>query len=483
MFRDHAGIECAGKGCIGPLQVRQDPTQVRGAAVNQATAVNRHIAIHRQEADRRIPAGRIEELARWIHLPRLGCERQHVITRHPASVGQCVPHQHLCLVVVATRERSDAQAELRVGPVRRRNRQVTVLQGLRQLDIGPGHQLAVHPHERSDTDSATAQLHRAVLAEQPLLASTIDTDDGPVRLLAGKPAWIRSTNGLGGNGLDEGVRRCPEGQRLHCDVAQLRRSRAERTHAQPARLRFGQGDGIVAAIAAPDRAQGAPRAAIFGYLDCIVGDRLALLPAQDRATEFAHAAQIVGPCAVEAGERAGQRQAVVDRQFPDCQFIDARTALAATLAGADGQLEAFGRAQGAVGGGAPCKIDLPLLQLGRGPRRGQRQIGLVAPPDVVAAGVGQLEFQVVGRPAAAQLHAELVIRGIADRQGAACDRIAGHAIEVVVQAECLAAGAIHLPQRGNDVVGGRGPPRSDVIEAVEHAEVLGLRDRCQQQQR
>src|SRR3546814_3102278 len=69
-----------------------------------------------------------------------------------------------------------------------RDRQVAVLQRLRNFHVGPAGQLVSMHDERLDPEAAPRYLDRSIFSDQPLVAAGVDADDGPVRLLAAEAA-------------------------------------------------------------------------------------------------------------------------------------------------------------------------------------------------------------------------------------------------------------------------------------------------------
>src|SRR3546814_9108357 len=67
-----------------------------------------------------------------------------------------------------------------------RDRQVAVLQRLRNFHVGPAGQLVSMHDERLDPEAAPRYLDRSIFSDQPLVAAGVDADDGPVRLLAAR---------------------------------------------------------------------------------------------------------------------------------------------------------------------------------------------------------------------------------------------------------------------------------------------------------
>src|SRR5690606_8494072 len=172
-----------------------------------------------------------------------------------------------------------------------------------------------------------------------------------------------------------------------------------------------------------------------------------------------------------------QRRVVGRRERAEGQLVEAHRAAAADAA-VHHQLQVRRAAQDRVRVRSPGPGDVACLVAHRGPARRGFDAGAVDPPHVVAAGVHQLELQVVGRRLAAEQQVEAVVAGQLQRQRAPQPGMAGHALEVVVQAERAAGSALHRPEAGLDLVGGHHGPRARVVEAVEEPrgqDVLRLR--------
>src|SRR3546814_567662 len=148
------------------------------------------------------------------------------------------------------------------------------------------------------------------------------------------------------------------------------------------------------------------------------------------------------------------------------QRVETDRALAADAV-VDRELQLRAVAQHAVGARAPGLDDVPLLVAHRRPLHGELVAGLLHPPHVVAAGIDELHLQVVGWRIPAYFERESVVLRIVDRQVALDADVAGHAVEVVVQAQRLAVRAIRHAKLAADLVGGNDAPRGCVLEAVE----------------
>ena len=405
---------------------------------------------------------------------------------------------------IARRARGEGrggQRELRVRPGHGGNRQVAVLQRLRRLHVRPADPAPIHLHEGLDADAALGDLDGAVFANQTLLASAIEADDGPVRLLAAETAREPALRRIGRHRLDQVVGMRGERQRLHVQAGQGERGARTITHRQAdvTRFGFGQRQVVASAVALHHRAHVAPAQAVIGQLHQIVRRVLARFPVEHQPAELAQPAQVQrqlrigvavqvrGPRGIglavhgqgcctggERGVRAGlasQRRAVIDRQRLERQLVEADRALAAGVV-VDRVLELDAPAQHPVRIRPPGLVDVARLVAHRRPCGRKVVLRPVDPPHVVAAGVDELELQVVARRIAAQLEGELVVRGIFEHEVALDAGMARHAIEVVVQAQALPFDSRDRPQRAADLVGGHHPPRGGIIEPIQHAHRL-----------
>src|SRR5690606_22216261 len=119
----------------------------------------------------------------------------------------------------ATRPTATSQG-LGQGPLHLRQRQAFARQALHRLHVGPAEQPPAVEHERLDTEAATGQFDRAILADQALLVAAIDPDDGPVRLLAAEAPRQPATWQFPGQRLDEVVGMRGEIERLYLGFGQ-----------------------------------------------------------------------------------------------------------------------------------------------------------------------------------------------------------------------------------------------------------------------
>src|SRR5690606_13448805 len=163
---------------------------------------------------------------------------------------------------------------------------------LHRLHVGPAEQPPAVEHERLDTEAATGQFDRAILADQALLVAAIDPDDGPVRLLAAEAPRQPATWQFPGQRLDEVVGMRGEIERLYLGFGQCVAANLQPQRDAPC-LRLRQGEPVPVAASLFDRAQGSPLAIAPFQLDHIALRALAgICPAQDQATELALLAQV-----------------------------------------------------------------------------------------------------------------------------------------------------------------------------------------------
>src|SRR5690606_9567991 len=177
----HAGIEYGGEGGRG---------QLLGEHPGPALDGDRP-AIDGQRTDRTDSAAGIEELAGRVDLERAYRQRQRVVARLPAWVGEPVARDQARTRRFAVRERGDVELQVVARPVHGRDGQVALLQRLPRAHVVPGGQGAIDQHEGFDAETAARDLDRAVLADQSLLAAAIQAEDGPVGLLTAEAARVQ----------------------------------------------------------------------------------------------------------------------------------------------------------------------------------------------------------------------------------------------------------------------------------------------------
>jgi hypothetical protein len=158
------------------------------------------------------------------------------------------------------------------------------------------------------------------------------------------------------------------------------------------------------------------------------------------------------------------------RQLLQRDIADVHGASATTRAGGDGEFDRRRVVQRAVLRRAPREVDLPFFDRDLLPFAREREARPVVPPHVVATFVDQLDLQVVDRCVAAQPERDGVILGQVERQRPPRNRIARGAAEIEVQPQRRALRIAGVGKRRGDAIGCNGLPRSDVVEAIEHAQ-------------
>jgi hypothetical protein len=441
-------------------------------------------------------AGGVEKLARWIDLERLHRQRQCVIANDRSGVAHNVACDQLRTLRRAVGECRDPQLRRVMRPVDAGNRQIAVLQRLRDRRVRPAQQLAIDDHERFDAETALPHFDRAVFADQPLLGAAVDAEDRPVRLLAAETAWKQPTRRLLRDRRHEIVRMRGEGQRLDPHFAQgIARTRTiAQFDREMSRFRFRQRDPVATSIAARDHAQFAPMSAIVGHLHGIIGGLRGFGPVEAQPAEFGVAAQIEGqPLDAFAGMPSGAGIAVdrplrfaarrgcgcahdlgqgaILRQRREGQCIETDFTFAA-CAVVDGELELGAAAQLRIRARPPGLADMPAFVAHRCPLMRIDILRSIHPPDVVATGIDQFELQIVGGRFAAQPEIEAVIVGVLDVEIALDADVTGDAVEVVVEAEPAAFGADAAADLGR----GDDAPGSCVVEGIQkNSGILCLR--------
>src|SRR6185295_9289686 len=131
----------------------------------------------------------------------------------------------------------------------------------------------------------------------------------------------------------------------------------------------------------------------------------------------------------------------------------------------------------AAAGGTPGELDLALLVAHLPPLVRELEILAIDPPDVLAAGIDQFEFQVVHRRLAADAEGDLPVGGQLDGEGLARHGIAGAAVEIEVEAE----GAFVRGEIERDAVRGSGGPAGGGGEVVERAGLGEQRRGCEEE--
>gem|GEM_PF-5075644 len=490
MHRIELAIERGGEACVRGLQ-----------RVDARLAVHPYqLVADVQRFDAAVAAGGVEELGRRVDLPGADRQRQGVFVGDLVRGAQAVAADQLGAIGRALHEAGHRQAGLLMHPVDRGDGQVTVLQRLRGGHAGPVQQLAVQADERFDAEAALGRLQRAILTDEGLLLAAIETEQGPVRLLADVGTRQRTARQVGGDRGQEGIGRGCERQRLQRDIADAVAPVRSvfQVEAHVTRIGIGQRQPVTTATATGDLAHGAPVTAVLGGAHDVTGRLQVGQPVDDRAADLAALVQVqadgllldpaadperialaVDHAVLQRGGRIGdhrrhQRRVVLRRQALQGQLVEAHRAAATDLA-VDGELDRGAARHLLFGRRAPGLVDLPAAVFHRRPGLVEAVAGAVDPPDVVAAGIDQLELQVVARGITAQLEPEPVIGRVLDVQRTADAHIAGDFVEVVIQAQrAAAAGAADRPQRTADLVGQHQLPRADVVEVIQH---LGRRQR------
>src|SRR5690606_35089020 len=108
------------------------------------------------------------------------------------------------------------------------------------------------------------------------------------------------------------------------------------------------------------------------------------------------------------GRDQGRWRRRLRRQWLPRQAAEAHAAAPAGVV-VDGEFELRAAAQDAIQVRPPGLVDMARAVTHRGPLARELVARPVHPPDIVAAGVDQLELQVVGRRVAAQLEGEAVV--------------------------------------------------------------------------
>ncbi len=187
-------------------------------------------------------------------------------------------------------------------------------------------------------------------------------------------------------------------------------------------------------------------------------------PAQRNAVEFAHLA-VVDIQALSAGlqPRFGPGLGI-GRAFGKCHAGHAQRLLASVASGRDHELDELRLAQAAVNRRTPGELDMAAADRQVAEPWRQHMVRPVHPPDVVAAGIDQLELEVVGGAGSLDARDEIEALGPGHRQRTTHHRVAGDAGKVRVQAQAaVAVGA----QARTHLVGRGGRPGRHVAEIVE----------------
>ena len=109
----------------------------------------------------------VQKLGRRIHLKRPHSQFEFCVAAHAIAqlqhrrAADCRGHRHRCALRL---------------PCHRRNREITVLERLRDFDIGPRQQLAADDQKRLDRIAALERLDVAVFADERFVLGTIGAD-------------------------------------------------------------------------------------------------------------------------------------------------------------------------------------------------------------------------------------------------------------------------------------------------------------------
>ena len=125
--------------------------------------------------------------------------------------------------------------------------------------------------------------------------------------------------------------------------------------------------------------------------------------------------------------------------------------------------------QGAVLGRSPREVDVALLDPDLFPFTRKLEVGSAEPPDVLTAGVDELDLKVIGRRVAPDGEDDLVVGRQVQRQGPSGQRVARSAGEVEVQTQGPADHSFSRMDRGAHAVRRSRGPRPDVLELVQDA--------------
>ena len=251
------------------------------------------------------------------------------------------------------------------------------------------------------------------------------------------------------------------------------------------RFGFRQRDPVASAVAADHVAQRAPIAAIVGRQHGIRGRMRTLGPIDAQAAEFGGCAEIERQ-PLRAGARTPDRSRIaieclagvarsrgdargcdarfhdIGRQRREAQIIEADRSFAADAV-VERELQLRAVPQHRVGARPPRLADVPAFVVHRRPLAGECVFRAIDPPDIVAAGVDQLELQIVGRRFAAQPEIEAIVVRIGNGDIALHADIAGDAVEVVIHAEC----AVFRADRPGHLRRCDDAPLRGVVEGVE----------------
>src|SRR6266498_1087451 len=240
-------------------------------------------------------------------------------------------------------------------------------------------------------------------------------------------------------------------------------------------------EGITTTIAVQHRPHGLPVAAVIGELHVVMRGESVIEPMQNHTSELAGLLKIErqhllsargrsalpgsGECSVKRvrglrprlsrgrlqhGRGVARR---LRRQLAKADLIETYRA-AATTPGLEHELERRAVFESAIVCGSPGELDLSFLDLDPLPLTWDCKITVVDPPDILAACIDELEFQVVRRCVAAYVERELVIGWKVDRQGTTRDSIARDARKVEIEAQRLPFETCDCVDRRPDAIRG-----------------------------
>ena len=350
----------------------------------------------------------------------------------------------------------------------RRQRQITVAQAVAECHPGPGDLRAVvELHRGFDTETAAADFDGTVFAHQArTIATTIDADQRPVILFADEGARQVAARRIGAQTRQHRIEIWPFFRAAQRDLRAVHlHHAAQQLDPQVTGLALGQEQRVEPAIAAAHAAQQLPAARVGGRQQVVVETADTRRPAQDDTVEFAFLAEVDRQRArAHLQQRLGPRLRL-GCALDELQARNAQRALAALATRSDDELDELGLAQRSVGPRSPGEFNVPALDLQVGQRGWPAGVRPVHPPDVVVAGIDQLELKVVDRARPFDARQQIEALGPDHGQGPPHHGVTGDAGEVDVQAQAAVAVA---PQAGTHLVGGRGLPRRGVAKVVEH---------------
>ena len=118
---------------------------------------------------------------------------------------------------------------------------------------------------------------------------------------------------------------------------------------------------------------------------------------------------------------------------------------------------------------SPGERHLALLDLDLLPLAWEHKITVVDPPDVLAAGIDELEFQIVCRRIATHVKRELVVGRKVDSQGTTYAGIAGDARDIEIEAQGLPGATFDRSECRSDAIRGTGLPLRLIREPIVQA--------------